>query len=158
MKNILGAQRPASRLKSLSIAVAAIVLVVSLGTAAFSQLTQQPYFTMDTSNVMGMMPPTPVMGNKGQGNPPGNAGCASGRTVSITQTKSRQNFSYVAAPANCVWLIKRNGTPWLTVVYNTSTSAYELTDPNGAGALLLKLSAKPGSNVIKVNPPASSTQ
>jgi hypothetical protein len=168
MKHINGAQRPTSTCNVLWIAVVAIFLVVATGAAAFSQLVQ-PYFTLDQSNVMGMMPPTPPaskpggggqpkandfgasqpqakMAQAGQGNTqaPQNTPCAHGVPLTLIQSSGNTKFTYAASANGCVWLIKRNGSPWLTVAYNATSGAYELTDPNGTGRLLLQLSAKQG--------------
>ena len=178
MKHINGAQRPTSTCNVLWIAVVAIFLVVATAAAAFSEY-MQPYFTLDQSNVMGMMPPTqeaqPAGGKQpkpkkalggivqsfaiqtqGQGNTqvPQNTPCAQGSPLTLIQSSGSTKFTYAASPNQCVWLIKRNGSPWLTVAYDANSGAYELTDPNGTGKLLLRLSARPGSGQY----PQKSTQ
>ncbi|MDB5070223.1 MAG: hypothetical protein JWM87_1334 [Candidatus Eremiobacteraeota bacterium] len=59
--------------------------------------------------------------------------------VTITQTGRGRTFKYVASPNGTVQLIKRDGTPWVTVTYNKSKGTWDLTDPNGTGDLLLRL-------------------
>ena len=55
----------------------------------------------------------------------------------------RHAFTYVALPQNGGYLIKRDGTPWATVQYNAKTDTWDLTDPNGSGALLLRVGPNP---------------
>jgi hypothetical protein len=77
------------------------------------------------------------------------------KDVTITQTGGGKSIKYVASPTGTtangtVYLVKRGGTPWVTVTYNKSTGTWDLTDPNGVGSLLLRLGAKsaaPGSHI-----------
>lgn len=178
MNSLTGAQRPVLKRKILWIAITAIVLVLAWARAGFpyAEMTN-PYFYMGTDGVVeGMMPP--VGGakpssppNNGNGNtnmqrralpaatPTPNAkpralpnrggeGLVS-RDVTITQTGRGGTFKYVASPNGTVYLIKRDGTPWVTLTYNKSTGTYDLTDPNGAGDLLLRLGSKRPGTVIE---------
>jgi hypothetical protein len=177
VKNILGAQRPASTRKVLWIAVAAIVLVVTLATAAFSEAYGDNWFGMGPDNVMGMMPPS-----MGMSQPPGQpavryaadsgvsrasvANCSASANITIKQTDSHHHhtFTYVSMKNGCVYTIWRDRTPWATVTYDAGTGTYKLTDPNGSGELLLELGIKPGQfpggrvrpGTIKVIRPTSS--
>jgi hypothetical protein len=161
MKNTLGAQRPASTRKVLWIAVAAIVLVVALATAAFSQAVgdNKNWYGMGSDNVMGMMPPS-GMNDGGYGNGQRRAPvCPAASPITIVHTQGRQSFAYVSSKNGCVYTISRNGKAWLTVTYDSSAGTYRLTDPNGTGALLLELGIAPGqfpsSGHIKINPKTS---
>lgn len=182
MKNMLGAQRPASTRKVLWIAVAAIVLVAALATAAFSQAVggNANWYGMGSDNVMGMMPPSMPYEQKPERNPPqaqqvqamrvaqstGTASqsgpnCNRALPITIVHSARRQTFTYVSTKHGCVYTITRNGKAWLTVTYD---GTYKLTDPNGTGALILELGIKPGlfpsgsaPGPIKVNSPPSST-
>lgn len=169
MNSHTGAERPVLKRKILWIAITAIILVLAWARAGFPYPEiSNPYFYMGTDGgVEGMMPPvggarptTPP--NNGNGNtnmqrhaaptptpnakrrvlPSRGGEDLVSRDVTITQSSHGRTFTYVASPNGTVYLIKRDGTPWVTLTYNKSTGYYELTDPNGAGDLLLRLGPK----------------
>jgi hypothetical protein len=162
MKNTLGAQRPASTRKILWIAVAAIVLVAALATAAFSQAVgdNKNWYGMGSDNVMGMMPPSGMNdGGNGGGRMKAPPACPAASPITIVHSQAHHSFTYVSTKNGCVYTITRNGKAWLTVTYDSSAGTYRLTDPNGTGALLLELGIPPGqfpsSAHIKINPKTS---
>ncbi len=164
MKNILGAQRPASTRKVLWIAVAAIVLVAALATAAFSQAVggNGNWYGMGSDNVMGMMPPSGMNdGGYGAGRRQAPV-CPAALPITIVHSKAHHRFTYVSTKNGCVYTITRSGKAWLTVTYDSSAGTYRLTDPNGTGALLLELGIPPGQfpspGRVKINPKGTSTQ
>jgi len=177
MKNILGAQRPASSRHILGIAVAAIVLVLALATAAFSQGYGSNWFGMGSDNVMGMMPPSmgvpqptaqphqsgAALMVQSHGNAPAlGPNCAAAANLTLVQAGSGQTYTYVSTKHGCVYTISRNGKAWLTVTYD---GTYKITDPNGTGKLVLELGIAPGQfpgpkgnpHAVKLTPPPPST-
>jgi hypothetical protein len=151
MKNILGAQRPASTRNVLWIAVAAIVLVLALATAAFSQAYggNGNWFGMGSDNVMGMMPPNgmypPPDGGGGNMRRMPTANCDAARPITIKQSGPHHHtFTYVSTKHACVYTITRDKKAWATVTYDVSSGTYKLTDPSGSGRLILELGIPPG--------------
>ncbi|HEV3088213.1 MAG TPA: hypothetical protein VGX96_13415 [Candidatus Elarobacter sp.] len=165
MKSILGAQRPAFARKVLVIAVAAIFLVLAWAKAGFPT-PEQPWFQMGNDGVLGMMPPTTMYKPSGGGSTPPSSTptpqpAANNSLTIVKMTASRKtppplpdmsitqsdhighSYTYTAPAKGPVYLIKRGGTPWVTVTYNAQKGLYEVSDPNGTGAPVLKL----GKNV-----------
>jgi hypothetical protein len=144
MNNPTGAQRPALTRKPKWIAVAAIVLILGLGTAAYAQYTNN-WFGMGSDNVMGVMPPNYTVPNGGGGHVQQPPPCAASGDITLTQSGAKgRTITYVSSKSGCIYTIKRDGTPWVTVTYNTSSKTYRLTDPNGTGGLLLELGTPAG--------------
>lgn len=108
----------------------AIVAVFLLGGLAVAECLQCPYLQLNTSNVMGMMPPNSCQGCRPRGG-----------GITIVQQKSRRSptYTYTASDNNGVYLITRQGAAWVTVTYNKSTGLFEVSDPNGTGSPVLKL-------------------
>jgi hypothetical protein len=149
-KNV-GARRPGFTRKVLWIAAAAIFFLGGVALAA--ECYQCPWFQLGPTT-MGMMPPGGYYGGgdaggTGGGGPLMVQGPALGllaspdMTLVQQQTKGGKRFTYVSTNKSGVYLIKRDGTPWLTVTYNKSTHLYEITDPNGTGSPVLKVGADP---------------
>jgi hypothetical protein len=107
----------------------AVVAVFLLGGWALAQCFQCPYLQLNTSNVMGMMPPNSCQGCRTRG-------------ITIVQQKTKKGPAYTytaSADNNGAYVVTRQGTPWVTVTYNKSTGLFEVTDPNGTGSPVLKL-------------------
>jgi hypothetical protein len=168
MNNLTGAQRPAFKRKILLIAVTAIVLVFAWAKAGYP-CNPCPWFQLGPDGVMGMMPPNgygrPAPGGggntRGGNNGPmtvqGVAGSKGNANVqpsdlTLTQTEGRHSYKYVASENGSVYLIKRDGVPWVTVTYNATTKLYELTDPRGSGAPVLKVGANATHPENPINP------
>jgi hypothetical protein len=153
MNDQTGAQRPAITRKFPWIAVAAILLVLGLGAAAYSASTDH-WFGMGPDNVMGMMPPNGMVSAPGHqpkegGAPqtdsaPGSAAPCGPSGDIVLPPGSQGTFKYVSTKHDCTYTIKRDGTPWVTVTYDMSARTYRLTDPHGTGKLLLELGVRPG--------------
>lgn len=154
MNNRTGANRPALKRKLKSIAVAAIVLILGLGAAAYAQYTGPYWFGMGPDGILGMMPPGGMYdgGGRRKAPPP----CPVASPITIVQSEARHSFTYVSKKNGCVYTITRNGKTWLTATYDSSAKTYRLTDPAGTGALLLELGIPPGqfptTRRVDVNP------
>jgi hypothetical protein len=150
MNKQTGANRSAMTRKLKSIAVAAIVLILGLGTAVYAQGYGSQWFGMGSDNVLGMMPPggmvpPPQHGAKQATTVPP---CAARPNLKLTQSGAGRTVTYVSSKRGCIYTISRAGKAWLTVTYDALSKTYKLTDPNGTGALLLELGIAPG----KFNP------
>ena len=162
MTNLVGARRPALFWSILTLAVA---VFLSCFAWARADAPTCPYYTMDRSgtiSVDGMMPPN-YCGGSGAPAPkptvvphrrtqtarvvndprPFTKVTPTPAPVTLVQRPGGHSYTYVALPQNGGYLIKRDGTPWATVQYNAKTDTWDLTDPNGSGALLLRVGPNP---------------
>jgi hypothetical protein len=160
MNNPTGAERPAITRKVPWIAVAAILFILALGAAAFSQSTDR-WYGLGPDNIMGMMPPNGMAASTQMRKPQAKTGqgssmqamtvgnssvqhCAPSGDITLPRG-SQGSYTYVSTEHGCIYTIKRDGKPWVTVTYDTAHGTYRLTDPNGTGKLLLELGIPAGT-------------
>jgi hypothetical protein len=161
MAKQLGARRPAFRRKVLWIAAMAIFLVAAWAKTGFPCPLDPCWFQMGPDGVLGMMPPNyPVPYATSGGGAQPKFTSSNGENslammpapqpltknvppppdmVIVEPGKKGHSYKYTAPAKGPVYLIKRDGTPWVIVTYNAATKLYELTDPNGPSVPVLKV-------------------
>ncbi|HZW54050.1 MAG TPA: hypothetical protein VFF00_08445 [Candidatus Elarobacter sp.] len=121
MATLLGARRPAFKRKVLLIVIAAIFLVIAWAKAGFPCISC-PSFEFGPDGVM----------------PPNYSLKAPNRTI-VQIDDNHKSYTYtLSSRGNGIYVITRDGKPWLITTYNKSTGRYEISDSNGTGLPVLK--------------------